>query len=119
MGYYFGLWARCLKDELKKKICNDCHVASSALVGEKMSAVSADAETTCGAQEADSRHTTSDPEDGGGGDGRTRTHSNAAEQTPPDRWNVKMCAFQQKGSVVLSHVTTRHTKKKKKITNWQ
>ncbi|TMS17952.1 hypothetical protein E3U43_010278 [Larimichthys crocea] len=29
VGYYFGLWARCLNDELKKKICNDCHVASS------------------------------------------------------------------------------------------
>lgn len=35
MGYYFGLWARCLSDELKKKICNDCHVASPALVGEE------------------------------------------------------------------------------------
>lgn len=28
VGFYFGLWARCLSDELKKKICNDCHVAS-------------------------------------------------------------------------------------------
>ncbi|KAG7499837.1 hypothetical protein JOB18_000905 [Solea senegalensis] len=35
VGNYFGLWATCLNDELKKKICNDCHVASSGLVGEE------------------------------------------------------------------------------------
>lgn len=66
----------------------------------------ANAETTCGAQEAASRHTTSDPE-GGGGDGPARTHSNAAGQTPPDRRNVKMCAFQQKGRVVTCHNPTQ------------
>lgn len=106
MGNYFGLWARCLKDELKKKICNDCHVASSAPVGQNRST-----------DAAASRHTTSQLEDG---DGQTRTHSTAAGQTPPDRWNVKMCAFQQKGqSVVLSHVTIRHTRKKNPITDRQ
>lgn len=61
MGYCFGLWAKCLNNELKKKICNDCHVASSLLVGEKKSHLSssAEADTTWKAQEAGNavRHT--------------------------------------------------------------
>lgn len=60
VGHYFGLWARCLNDEFQKKICNNCHVASSGLVGKKNSHLSrsAEADTTCG--ELGRRETLSD-----------------------------------------------------------
>lgn len=54
MGYYFGLWARCLSDELKKKICNDRPVASS---GEKKRHLSRwEANHMWGAQEVGNTH---------------------------------------------------------------
>lgn len=90
VGYYFGLWARCLSDELKKKICNDCHVASPALVGEKKSHLSRS--TEAGNAVWLPQRPTSDSEDRRWrccSWGQTLTHSNAAEPTPPDRWNVK------------------------------
>ena len=81
---------------------------------------------------------TSDSEDRGGGSGGgaaaaaaedKHSHSNTAERTPPDRWNVKIglvCAFQRR-AVRLGHMPTgatlRQTKGKKErgkiITNWQ
>lgn len=90
VGHYFGLWARCLSDESKKKICNDCHVSSSGLVGRENAHLS---RSVCG--EAGKRcpthtHThrlTSDAE--GGWWWRSKhSHTRTAAQTPLDRWNV-------------------------------
>lgn len=115
MGYYFGLWARCLSDELKKKICNDCHVASPALVGEKKSHLSRS--TEAGNAVWLPQRPTSDSEDRRWrccSWGQTLTHSNAAEPTPPDRWNVKtgLAGVRLGGFVTCLRNNPTHTQKR-------
>lgn len=86
-SYYFGFWARCLEDEFKKKICNNCHVASSELVGGK-SVTSAEK-----AQLHPVSRLTSDAED-----------RSDEKQTPPDRWALdRGSAFPIKASATTQH----------------
>lgn len=115
VGYYFGLWVRCLNDELKKKIWSPF---LSTGWREKESP-----------QQICWRQTPHVGSSGGGRScpthtrthrltsedrwrccccswGQTLTHSNTAEETPPDRWSVKiglLCAFQQK-AVWFCHI---------------
>lgn len=81
VGYYFGLWVRCLNDELKKKICN-CQVPSSALVGGKKRHLSrsAEADTTCGEAGRREKHTPADLRAAAAAEGK---HSHT--QTPQSR----------------------------------
>ncbi|CAJ1083007.1 hypothetical protein JOB18_000905 [Xyrichtys novacula] len=133
---YFGLWARCLKDEFKKKICNnDCYVASSGLVGEEKCHLSrsSEAETALGRlrrrEKTQCRSDTHIP-----ADLRLRgsvvtvmavlqLRANSHTHEPQSRLLPTAGTFRSascvcisvKGGAVLSHVTIQHTR----ITNQQ